>query len=272
MFQYAFGRSTSEKLRCDLKFDLSLVSGKRVYRRYLLNAFNTEIVAASARDIRKSTCYCQENHFCFNPCFYDHKPPIYFIGTWPNLDYFYDIQDKIKKEFTLKPSVLNSPRLQYELSKVKNAESVAIHIRMGDYINSDLFVCDARYYEQAITLMKLLVPSARFFIFSDEKEKAKNFLRMTEKTYNVKGQTDIEDFYLMSQCKHIIMPNSTFSWWAAFLNPNINKRIICPASFISSSHILFYRKIFPQQWIKIHYNTQKQSWYIPTYTIRQIQG
>ena len=56
----------------------------------------------------------------------------------------------------------------------------------------------------------------------------------------------LEDFFIMKNCKHIIMANSTFSWWAAWLNENPDKIVIFPATKLAASDF------YPSQWIMIN--------------------
>ena len=55
----------------------------------------------------------------------------------------------------------------------------------------------------------------------------------------------LDDLFLMSHCKHIIMANSSFSWWAAWLNQNENKIVICPELGMWSGDF------YPEKWNKI---------------------
>jgi hypothetical protein len=103
---------------------------------------------------------------------------------------------------------------------------VAIHVRRGDYVGSsfhaDLLKTD--YYDRAMALF----PGKKFLIFSDDIEWCKeNFKPQVDLVY-VEGNDEVEDFNMMASCESIIMANSTFSWWAAYLNPNFNRRVIAP--------------------------------------------
>ena len=95
-------------------------------------------------------------------------------------------------------------------------------------------------------------PLAHFFIFSDDIEWVKNnFPKNHQVTFvsNPELQS-FEEMFLMSQCKHNIIANSTFSWWGAWLNKNKDKMVIAPEKWFSSD-IYDSRSIIPSDWIKI---------------------
>lgn len=103
--------------------------------------------------------------------------------------------------------------------------SCAIHVRRGDYVNnpfhSDLSETD--YYVRA----KAMVKDKTFHVFSDDVGWCKQ-QDVFKYCLFPQGKNEIEDFNLMAGCEVIIMANSTFSWWASYVNPNPNKRIIAP--------------------------------------------
>jgi hypothetical protein len=120
-----------------------------------------------------------------------------------------------------------------------------MHIRRGDYQNNPTTkefhgLCSIEYYQRAIKLMNENVDNPHFFVFSDD-------MNWVRKEYEINGQhtfVDINDesngtidMQLMSLCKHNIIANSSFSWWAAWLN-NYNKKIvIAPEKWFNNSSI-----------------------------------
>lgn len=103
---------------------------------------------------------------------------------------------------------------------------VSIHVRRGDYVNNPFYVdlTKTDYYDDAIAMF----PDKQFLIFSDDPEFAKqNFIG---KMFQVmEGQTELEDFNQMASCEHNIIANSSFSWWAGYLNPNPSKIVVAPS-------------------------------------------
>lgn len=102
----------------------------------------------------------------------------------------------------------------------------SIHIRRGDYLMSyfHTHLWDTDYYERAITRMPR---GTNFLVFSDDPEYCKENFK--GKHFQVMEKTDeVHDFNLMASCENNIIANSSFSWWAAYLNPNPAKRIIAP--------------------------------------------
>ena len=119
--------------------------------------------------------------------------------------------------------------------KIKNTESVSIHIRRGDYLNPEnqaIYggICTEEYYEKAISYMEEKLWNPHFFIFSDDAEYAKK--TYTKDNYTVvdinHGRDSFFDMHLMGCCKHNICANSTFSFWGARLNENPTKLMIRP--------------------------------------------
>lgn len=97
-------------------------------------------------------------------------------------------------------------------------DKVAVHVRRGDYVGSDFHadLFKTNYYQRAMQLF----PNSNFLVFSDDIEwcKKQKIFKGCEFSQNT---FEIDDLNDMASCKSIIMANSTFSWWAAFLNPHI---------------------------------------------------
>lgn len=127
---------------------------------------------------------------------------------------------------------------------------VALHVRRGDYLNTvgvyaDL--CETDYYERAIAEF----PDSRFLVFCHDgqnKERDKEDMQWCRNTFTGdrfdfrEARDEITDLNAMAGCKGIIMANSTFSWWAAFLGPE--KKVIAPHQwFVDRPHITY-----PDSW------------------------
>ena len=134
------------------------------------------------------------------------------------------------------------------LARITSTESVSVHIRRGDYLlpeNQALFggICTESYYEEAMEQIKRKYPDSRFYLFTNDKEWLKNQIaKRTEahtgntdtgfindiEVVDLREQSDYAEFVLMSKCKHNILANSSFSWWASYLNANEDKTVLAP--------------------------------------------
>lgn len=118
---------------------------------------------------------------------------------------------------------------QHYLEQIKGTNSVAVHIRRGDYVTLGLVVCSVNYYAMCIKKMCEMVDNPVFYIFSDDIDWCKSNLRVDANLVFVdNGNTTTDDFRLMYSCNHFIMSSSTFSWWASFLGKCPEKIIITP--------------------------------------------
>lgn len=109
-------------------------------------------------------------------------------------------------------------------------ESCAVHIRRGDYVNINGCI-DMTYYEEAMEVMREKKKGCTFVFFSDDIEWVKQHFSNTENVIFFDEKIDIsdlEEFYIMSYCKNQIIANSSFSWWAAYLNAAEDKIVVAP--------------------------------------------
>ena len=144
-------------------------------------------------------------------------------------DILYDLREKI--QFPPSDNPLN-PELAQEM---RECASVSVHIRRGDYLNEEnrvMFgnICTDAYYRKAMELIKEEVSDAHFYLFSDDISYVKQKYQGDEFTVvDINhGKDSFYDMWLMSNCKHNICANSTFSFWGARLNGNEGKIMIRP--------------------------------------------
>jgi len=176
-------------------------------------------------------------------------------GYFQKESYFSGYREEILKDFVfIEP--LNSDN-QTIADQIAECNSVSIHIRRGDYlnsVNSHVFAeCSLSYFQQAIEYIKNNIKTPHFFFFSDDLSWVKNNFASLESSHFIDinhGKNSYNDMRLMSLCKHNIITNSTFSWWSAWLNQNPNKIVIAPKHFykneIKNKEII--TSIYPTTW------------------------
>ena len=139
--------------------------------------------------------------------------------------------------------------------------SVSVHVRRGDYVldkNTQEFhgVCGVDYYLDAIKLIASKMDDLLLVFFSDDTEWAieefKNLPYSLIFIDHNKGENSWKDMFLMSNCKHNIIANSSFSWWAAYLNQNQNKMVIAPKQwFADPTKNSETSDLIPESWIRL---------------------
>lgn len=269
LFQFAFGQSLSYRINQPVYFDITSYNNND--RALGLDKFNINLTEASDKIINifftiKSrllnkylqNCLCNKHlvHFEKTHQFYDIplnlKGNSYYLGYWQNEDYFSNISLLLKKQITLQAKLPESNLLE----AIIKDNTVAVHFRRGDYLKTNIQkahgLTPIQYYHQAIKIILDKIPEATFIIFSDDPDWIKSNLRLScswiyAGTSN--HYTDEETLILMSLCKHQIIANSTYSWWAAWLNSNPEKRVIAPKNWFANGTLS--HSILPDTWIII---------------------
>lgn len=168
--------------------------------------------------------------------------PVYYKGFFFHLKYYDDIKGILQKEFVLR----NKINLPEELKKIlKNENTVSLHVRRGDFLRLNRDISQKEYYPKALELMSQKIGSLTVLVFSDDVEWVKDNLNIGQKVAYVSdmGFQDYEELAVMKHCRHHIIANSTFSYWAAYLNPNPDKVVICPKHWKTD--------IIPSNWISL---------------------
>lgn len=141
----------------------------------------------------------------------------------------YDAQAYLQKKIQFIPFTEEENKELAE--KIQQENSVCMHVRLGDYISHEYPILFwSNYFDRAIDYIKNKVKNPAFYVFSDDYNAVKDYdfgvpVQLVNHNF---GSNSFRDMQLMSLCKHNIISNSTFSWWAAFLNKNPNKIVIYP--------------------------------------------
>ncbi|MBO4457961.1 MAG: alpha-1,2-fucosyltransferase [Butyrivibrio sp.] len=168
----------------------------------------------------------------------------YLVGYWQSDKYFANEEDirAIRLAFEKRPQeIMNDDVSWTMLQQIECCESVSLHVRRTDYIDAVHRpihnICSEKYYKDAVNKVLAEYSDAVFFIFTDDKEWCKGHFKGPNfhvvELEEGKG-TDIAEMMLMSRCKHHIIANSSFSWWAAWLNDAPEKLIIAPEKWINN--------------------------------------
>lgn len=154
-------------------------------------------------------------------------------GYFQSSKYFDFIRNKLIYE--LVPIEEHTKQEKKLIEQIEDSMSVCLTIRLGDYIDNPIHqVCTIKYYMKAMEQVKELLPSCKFFIFSDEIEKVKNIFEFEYPVVFDDGKSkDYMSLDIMSKCKHFIVSNSSFSWWAQYLSTNKNKIVVSPSKWFA---------------------------------------
>ncbi len=173
------------------------------------------------------------------------------FGYFQSESYFKHCEDKIRELLTFNDSIQNSMKSKYGEILNPNTITCSIHVRRGDYIGSQLHdVCGLPYYQNAIQEMNSRTKVDLFLVFSDDSLWAEQNLK-GENFIFINGNSNVEDLYLQTQCTHNIICNSTFSWWGAWLNANMDKIVIVPEKWLNQESY-DTKDVIPESWVKIN--------------------
>jgi len=262
MFQYAAGRALADRLGAELLLDTralehALALNAYTRRAYALSPFKLRAKLATAAELRDWPVWVVEiglrlrfvrplfrrwyfeSGITYDPIISTLREPVCLVGYWQSERYFNDNSDHIRADFALaRPMSDDNSRL---LELARCGGSVGVHVRRGDFASLDDAaqvhgLCSIDYYRRAISLVREHCPECRFLVFSDDLEWARAELPLDASAVFVNGnaETPEQDLALMSACKHHIIANSSFSWWAGWLGYSPEQIVIAPAPWYAS--------------------------------------
>jgi hypothetical protein len=249
MFQYAALKATALKNKYDYAlpnhlnikpdglFDLT----NQKWIEYKLDLFDGFELKCNIIDELPLNEYIEKS-FTFDPNIFNINDNTSIDGYYQSYKYFEEYKDEIKKDFTFKFEIYS--KCFNIISQYNNP--VSIHIRRGDYVkHPGYWVVTPEYIQKALNYFS--DQEYTFLVFSDDIEWCKQIFPK-EVTF-IEGGNQFEDLCLMSLCKHNIIANSSFSWWGAYLNSNLEKKVIAPKEWFTEPKSL--NDLYPNNWAKI---------------------
>lgn len=264
MFQYAAGRALALHHATELYLDLSQLqkdpAGAYTLRQYELQPFKIQAQIASPEELGAfgktesgvgvklqsffpflfKRMRFNESRHSFHRQFFKLPASVYLNGYWQDEAYFLPIRESLLQEFDLRDE---SDAFRRVLDTINAVPAVALHVRRGDYVHlasANMFhgVLSPEYYRKAVQGLQSEKQPFTFFIFSDDIPWCREHLNFIENAVFVDGRKEglsaQEELLLMSRCRHNIIANSSFSWWAAWLNDHKTKRVIAPQQWFNA--------------------------------------
>jgi len=256
LLQFATGYALSQRVKYLFKLDLEFFDIPKFKSAWRLDKLNVAINEASYEEIselrnlacsntlfcrisrklhipskyNKYTHYNDSEGFEYQKSFFRINSSKYLYGWFTKPDYFNEFRSDLIKMYT--PKFELSEEYFKILNSILHRNSVSIHVRRGDYVDNKIFLTKGMdYYISAIKLIVQQLKNSKFYIFSDDIIWCReNFADKYDFNFvSLKNNNaDLEEFFLMKNCKHNIIANSSFSWWAAYLNENPSKIVIAP--------------------------------------------
>lgn len=261
MFQYATGVALSKSLRTNLYLDLGwfeeIKNSKGATRRvYELDGLGIQPRAFSFFDRLDYRFHppliFKEHSLLYQPEFKALKGNVLLDGYWQSYKYFEDYRRDVLRVYNLSTS--RSSVNQKLLSAIESSNSISIHVRRGDYTQkagrSYHGLMPISYYRRAISIMRRSITKPSLFVFSDDIKWCKDNVRFGLPTAYIDNNgpnKGVDDMKLMAACRHNIIANSSFGWWAAWLNQSPGQKVIAPKKWFADAK-LNSKDIIPPAW------------------------
>lgn len=255
LFQYAAVRAVSLEKNYQLKIpDLEGVVWHN--QRCLLDNFNIQCDYLTLEDYYKITNrYIETNHSMFYKDVFNVPDNTDLYGFFQNYQYFSKYEKEIRSDFKLSEDLSEYAEKYINNIKEKNEEIVSLHFRRGDNIDgtsseySDYYGKDDKLSEDSLfgqyffkALDNFKDKKYKFLVFSGGSRKGINHnqgdIDWCKNNLNgdrfifCEGNSDMQDFAIMKNCDHNLTTHMTsFGWWAAFLNENLNKIVVAPKNY-----------------------------------------
>jgi hypothetical protein len=279
MFQYAMGRSVAIRNNAELKVDLTDLldrgpdAARFPFREFDLDIFDLKVGIATPNEVKELTRrfdnglletaarrilgpkknIVNEPHYNYSEAATRSPDGVYLKGYWQSPKYFAAIEPVLRREFTFKEEM--TPKAQELHPEIRRANSVCLSVRRGDYLNHDLLPCyGVDYFQRADEVLRQKLSDYSYYVFSDDIEWCKANLKFEVPTTFVSeeysGRKYQDKLRLMSACRHFVIPNSSYVWWAVWFNTDADKMVIAPKAWFTDPSV-DTSDLIPETWIRI---------------------
>jgi len=280
LFQYAAAKSLSLHHNVPLLLEISSFHREelpdlevpRNFELFHFNGITEEIISSQEIDslihVSKSIAHPNspipaykksvytEPFYHHDKNFFKSKKNVFLKGGWQSEKYFKPHENEIRNNLHLKSALVE--RVIEKANALKIENSVAVHVRRGDYLRKKIIhewhgVMEKDYYAKAFDTLDSKTKNLKVYYFTDDTDWVSKNLLPLQRGEIVSGniaQTHYEDLYLMSHCRNNIIANSSFSWWGAWLNSYHDKIVIAPKKWFDKG-FKDTQDVIPSEWIRI---------------------
>ena len=264
LFQYAALKGLSVKNGYDIGLMSDMLSLTWHNQKCLLSNFNLNYPTTNT----VGRVYNQPgNAQTFDENFFDLEDGVDLLGFFQNLNYFHFCEQQIKEDLKINSKIQKNCE---EYLERFDGTIVSVHFRRGDnivydkysqkplHIGLDLDVIDTHiknavsYFNDHVNFL-LFTGGSR--LSGEDNTDDVAYLKDTYqsgKFFYSETNDPMMDFCLMTKCHHnIISHDSTFSWWAAYLNQHDDRIVICPKHHKSLDQTIEYKDFYPDNWVKL---------------------
>lgn len=255
LFQHAFFRNLQQRfpdVKADLSefetydrhygYELERIFGIRhpqatAFERKLFDQTDRRWVQRKLRRLfgTKDGYYEEPVLFRYDTDLLNDRRSRYYWGYWQHIGYITSVEQQLRSDFTF-PGFTDGRNVELA-ERLSTINAVSVHVRRGDYIGDSLLggICDEGYYHRALAHMQQQIQSPLFIFFSNDIPWCREKFPIADAVYVDwnSGPESFRDMQLMSLCRHHILANSSFSWWAAWLNNRPDKVVVSPKRWVT---------------------------------------
>lgn len=281
LFQYFYGYAVEKRTGIEVKFDASyfdqlsrcLPGGPKVRHPQVLEQLGLPLRVLRSKGPSPRSRYfpflkwvpvigapglklMREKGFTFQSEFLTPPDRSFVVGYFQSEKYFAEYADQVRDILSK-----SAEKFLCETKHIPTGRSVAVHVRLGDYVsdkkaNQVHGTMTPEYYIEAIRQMKVRIGDAKILLFSDSPDDALKLLQpaLDGVAFDVvsgRGISDLGEFFLMRECSHHILANSSFSWWAAWSSPSVKGVKIAPSFWFRPTSGLDTRDLIPSDWVRV---------------------
>jgi Glycosyl transferase family 11 len=258
LFQYATGRAVAIRTGAGLYLDRNDFDATN-YRRFELEAFRLGCRVLPPRvaqffdgkpgrsifkRVGKHAASLRLNRLIdrcegYDPRIEQTGGHVWLGGFWQCERYFTGVRERLLDELSPRPEI-------------------AVQVRRGDLVTDPVYsrtfgTLGREYYSKAIELVAAGLPNAHLFVFTEDRIWAEQNIPPIRPMTIVSGsltRSDVQDFIVMTHCRHFVIANSTFGWWGAWLSRHEDKRVVAPARFYREPRA-WEKDLVPTKWLKV---------------------
>lgn len=269
MFQYAAGRVLALKHNAKLYLDAGPLAtrGSHTAREYELGCFDIRASVLSTpaewthlQPVAFKTV--QERGPRFMPELLRAPANSVLTGYWQSERYICNIRPTLRRDFTLRspPDAVTQAWAERIRAPRPGRQSVMLHARRGDYVSNPSAAahhgtCGLAYYQAALAQLQARLGNIEVYAFSDDPDWVQTHLAHLAPMHVVShreqgGRPSHLELWLMQQCQHYVLANSSFSWWAAWLGETPQSLVICPAQWVQTPGF-DTSDVTPSRWLRM---------------------